>query len=162
MPFEREHLWWRASGATACYDVIENVHRNHILHSSTLAQLPAALQETAKNMAEKLAAALDYVGVLAIECFVVGDALLINDRAARAQFRLGTILLSVSLSSMRAITGWPLGDATAQGNAVMSNLLGGQIEQWRDLAAQKATHASLRQGVGRKNGPCDPSQPENN
>ena len=82
VPFEREVSILVArsqDGATAAYDVIENVHRNHILHSSTLpAALHATQRDAARDMAEKLATALDYVGVLAIECFIVGDALLIN------------------------------------------------------------------------------------
>ena len=151
VPFEREVSILVArgqDGATACYDVIENVHRNHILHSSTLpAQLPAALQDTAKNMAEKLAAALDYVGVLAIECFVVGDALLINEIAPRVHnsghLTQDACHVGQFEQHMRAIAGWPLGDATAHSDAVMTNLLGDEIEQWRDLAAQKATYVHL-------------------
>ena len=151
VPFEREVSILVArgqDGATACYDVIENLHRNHILHSSALpAQLPAALQETAKKMAEKLAAALAYVGVLAIECFVVGDALLINEIAPRVHnsghLTQDACHIGQFEQHIRAIAGWPLGDATAHSDAVMTNLLGDEIEQWRDFAAQKATYVHL-------------------
>ncbi len=151
VPFEREISILVArgqDGATACYDAIENVHSNHILRSSTLpAHLPAALQATAKNMAERLAAALDYVGVLAIECFVVGDALLINEIAPRVH-NSGHLTQDACHAGqfenhVRAIAGWPLGDATAHSDAVMTNLLGDEIEQWRDLATQKATYVHL-------------------
>ena len=151
VPFEREVSILVArgqDGVTACYDAIENVHRNHILHSSTLpAQLPTALQDTAKHMAEKLATALDYVGVLAIECFVMGDALLINEIAPRVHnsghLTQDACHVGQFEQHIRAIAGWPLGDATAHSDAVMTNLLGDEIGQWRDLAAQKATYVNL-------------------
>ena len=44
---------------------------------------------------------------------------------------------------MRAVAAWPLGDATAHSDAVMTNLLGDEIEQWRDLTAQEATYVHL-------------------
>ena len=151
VPFEREVsiLVARAQdGSTAAYDVIENVHRNHILHNSTLpAALPATQRDAARDMAEKLATALDYVGVLAIECFIVGDALLINEIAPRVH-NSGHLTQDACHCGqfeqhMRAIAGWPLGDATAHSDAVMTNLLGDEIEQWRDFAAQKATYVHL-------------------
>jgi len=151
VPFEREVsiLVARAQdGTTAAYDVIENVHRNHILHSSTLpAALPATQRDAARDMAEKLATALDYVGVLAIECFIVGDALLINEIAPRVH-NSGHLTQDACHCGqfeqhMRAVAGWPLGDATAHSDAVMTNLLGDEIEQWRDFAAQKATYVHL-------------------
>lgn len=164
VPFEREVsiLVARAqNGTTAAYDVIENVHRNHILHSSTLpAALPATQRDAARDMAEKLATALDYVGVLAIECFIVGDALLINEIAPRVH-NSGHLTQDACHCGqfeqhMRAIAGWPLGDATAHSDAVMTNLLGDEIEQWRDFAAQKATYVHLygkaEARVGRKMG----------
>jgi 5-(carboxyamino)imidazole ribonucleotide synthase len=151
VPFEREVsiLVARAQdGTTAAYDVIENVHRHHILHSSNLpAALPADAHKQATQIAEKLAAALDYVGVLAIECFVVGDALLINEIAPRVH-NSGHLTQDACHCGqfeqhIRAIAGWPLGDARAHSNAVMTNLLGDEIEQWHGLAAQPATYIHL-------------------
>ena len=145
IPFEREISILVArgqDGTNACYDLIENVHLNHVLFSSTLpAQLPAALQDTAKNMAEKLAAALDYVGVLAIECFVFGDALLINEIAPRVHnsghLTQDACHVGQFEQHMRAIAGWPLGDATAHSDAVMTNLLGDEIENGAILRRKK-------------------------
>jgi 5-(carboxyamino)imidazole ribonucleotide synthase len=37
---------------------------------------------------------------------------------------------------IRAIAGWPLGDPYRHDDAVMINLLGGEAEDWTDLAAQ--------------------------
>jgi 5-(carboxyamino)imidazole ribonucleotide synthase len=173
VPFEREVSILVArgqDGATACYDVIENVHRNHILHSSTLpAQLPAALHAAAKNMAEKLATALDYVGVLAIECFVVGDSLLINEIAPRVHnsghLTQDACHVGQFEQHMRAVAGWPLGDATAHSDAVMTNLLGDEIAQWRGFAAKNATHVHLygkaEARAGRKMGHVTRLSPKN-
>ena len=151
VPFEREVsvLVARAQdGSSACYEIIENVHRNHILHTSTLpANLPASAQTKATEMAEKLAAALDYVGVLAIECFVVGDALLINEIAPRVH-NSGHLTQDACHCSqfeqhIRAIAGWPLGDPRAHSDAVMTNLLGDEVNQWQKLATEKATYLHL-------------------
>lgn len=151
VPFEREVSILVArgqDGSTACYEAIENVHRNHILHTSTLpAQLSATLQNQARNMAEKLATALDYIGVLAIECFVVGDELLINEIAPRVH-NSGHLTQDACHCGqfeqhIRAIAGWPLGDVTAHSHAVMTNLLGDEINQWRELAAKPATYLHL-------------------
>ena len=173
VPFEREVSILVArgqDGATACYDVIENVHRNHILHSSTLpAQLPAPLHAAAKNMANKLATALDYIGVLAIECFVVGDSLLINEIAPRVHnsghLTQDACHVGQFEQHMRAVAGWPLGDATAHSDAVMTNLLGDEIAQWRDFATQKATYVHLygkaEARTGRKMGHVTHLSPKN-
>ncbi len=151
VPFEREVsvLVARAQdGTSACYEVIENVHKNHILHTSTLpAALPASMQAKATVMAEKLADALGYVGVLAIECFVVGDALLINEIAPRVH-NSGHLTQDACHCGqfeqhIRAIAGWPLGDASAHSHAVMTNLLGDDVNDWQKLAAEKATYVHL-------------------
>ena len=155
VPFEREVSILVArgrDGSTACYDVIENVHRNHILHTSTLPaalpdHLPDADPASPHKMAEKLAHALDYVGVLAIECFVVGERLLVNEIAPRVHnsghLTQDACHVGQFEQHIRAIAGWTLGDATAHSDAVMTNLLGDEIDQWPDLAAQKATHVHL-------------------
>src|SRR6185436_11861783 len=77
VPFEREIsviAARSADGQVECYDVTENEHRDHILKFS---RVPAAISDTlaaeARSVAEKIATALDYVGVLAVELFVVGE-----------------------------------------------------------------------------------------
>ena len=151
VPFEREVSILVArgqDGATACYEVIENVHQNHILHTSTLpANLPPGGHAAARAMAEKLAEALGYVGILAIECFVVGDDLLVNEIAPRVHnsghLTQDACHVGQFEQHIRAVAGWPLGDSTAHSHAVMTNLLGDDIAQWPSLAAQKATYVHL-------------------
>lgn len=77
------------NGTNCCFPLVENVHRNGIL-SHTLAgvnNLPAHLQADAERSFARLTKALDYVGTLAIEFFVVGEgndaSLLVNEVAPR-------------------------------------------------------------------------------
>src|SRR5205823_5464885 len=78
VPFEREISVVAArgrDGAIACFDVIENEHQDHILKTSRVpANVTPALAAEARRIAEKIAQAFDYVGVLAVEMFVVKDA----------------------------------------------------------------------------------------
>ena len=84
--------------------------------------------------------ALDYVGVLAVEMFVVetpvGAKLLVNEIAPRVH-NSGHWTLDGSVTSqfeqhVRAICGSPLGSARAHGPVEMRNLIGADIERWRD------------------------------
>ena len=151
VPFEREVSLLVArnpQGALATYDVIENVHKDHILHTSTIpAHISAAQRAQAHEMAEKIAAALDYVGVLAIECFVTAEALLVNEIAPRVH-NSGHLTQDACHCGqfeqhIRAIAGWPLGDTTAHSHAVMTNLLGDEVHGWQDWAAQPASYVHI-------------------
>lgn len=63
-----------ADGQVECFDVTENEHRDHILKISRApADIPEALAAQARGIAETIASALDYVGVLAVEMFVVQE-----------------------------------------------------------------------------------------
>lgn len=68
------------------FDPAENIHENGILaYSIVPARLSADVQQQARQTAQRLADELDYVGVLAVEMFVVGDTheLLVNETAPR-------------------------------------------------------------------------------
>ena len=151
VPFEREVSLLVArgqDGTIATYPPVENEHRNHILYQSTIpATLSAPHHQAAMAMAEKLIAALDYIGVLAIECFVTADGLLINEIAPRVH-NSGHLTQDACHCGqfeqhIRAIAGWPLGDANAHSDAVMTNLLGDEINDWPQLAAQPATYVHI-------------------
>ena len=75
IPFEREIsvvAARSADGHVECFDVTENEHRDHILKTSRVpAQIPDALAAEAREVATKIADAFEYVGVLAVEMFVV-------------------------------------------------------------------------------------------
>jgi 5-(carboxyamino)imidazole ribonucleotide synthase len=122
-----------ADGTIAAFDPAENVHRDGILFTSTL---PAAISpetaETARGYAAQIATALDYVGVLGVEFFVLGDGgLIVNEMAPRVH-NSGHWTEAVCVTDqfeqhIRAVVGWPLGDPTRLADVVMQNLIGDEI-----------------------------------
>ncbi len=133
-----------ADGHTAVYDIPHNEHAGGILRRSSVpCALPAAAQARARDIALRIAAALDYVGLLAVEMFYVADAaepLLVNEIAPRVHnsghWTIDACAVSQFENHIRAIAGWPLGSTTRHSDAVMDNLIGAQADGWRDLAAQ--------------------------
>lgn len=139
VPFEREISVVAARGANGevvCYDVTENEHRDHILKfSHAPARISDDLAEQAFGIAEKIAAALNYIGVLAVEMFVVpgkdGPGLLVNEIAPRVHNSGHWTLDGASVSQfeqhIRAIAGWPLAHPVRHGDVTMTNLIGNDI-----------------------------------
>jgi 5-(carboxyamino)imidazole ribonucleotide synthase len=128
-------------GAVAIYDVPENAHRNHILHTATVpASISAATAEAARAIGSRIATALDYVGVIGIEMFVSGSTLTVNEIAPRVHnsghWTMDACLVSQFEQHVRAICGWPLGNPARHADVVMTNLLGGEINRWQELAAE--------------------------
>ncbi|MFC3122834.1 5-(carboxyamino)imidazole ribonucleotide synthase [Agaribacter flavus] len=72
-------------GKTACFDIAENLHHKGQLHVSIApaTHLSDALKAKAQEIFTAITNALDYVGVLAVELFQVGDSLLVNEIAPR-------------------------------------------------------------------------------
>jgi len=145
VPFEREIsviAARSADGTVECFDVTENEHRDHILKVSRApAAIPETLAEEARAIAGKIATALDYVGVLAVEMFVLangaGPKVLVNEIAPRVHNSGHWTLDGASVSQfeqhIRAIAGWPLGKPVRHGAVTMTNLIGDEIndyEQW--------------------------------
>ena len=175
VPFEREIsviAARSADGEVECYDVTENEHRDHILKFSRVpAAISDALAADARAVAEKIANALDYVGVLAVELFVVagngGPHVLVNEIAPRVHNSGHWTLDGASISQfeqhIRAIAGWPLGKPVRHGQVTMTNLIGDDILELRAMADGARRHRSpLRQGraaAGPQDGPCHRSGP---
>lgn len=145
VPFEREVSVIAArsmSDEVVCFDVTENEHQNHILKFSYApAAIPAALADQARDIATKIANALNYVGVLGVELFVVpsenGPHLLVNEIAPRVHNSGHWTLDGASVSQfeqhIRAIAGWPLGHPVRHGQVTMTNLIGDEVldhRQW--------------------------------
>jgi 5-(carboxyamino)imidazole ribonucleotide synthase len=155
VPFEREVSVVAARGRNgqfAAFDVAENVHEHHILKTSTVpANLSAEAQREALKLAEKIVAALDYVGVIGVEMFVVKDGgrdrILINELAPRVHnsghWTQDGAETSQFEQHIRAIAGWPLGSPKRLGRAVMTNLLGEEALGWQGLAGEPGTHIHL-------------------
>ena len=135
-----------ADGAFAAYDPPENEHENHILRRSTVpSRLNAGRAEDAKLIARKIADALDYVGVLAVELFVGADgALLVNEIAPRVHntghWTIEACQCSQFEQHIRAVAGWPLGDTRRHADAVMENIIGAEADAWESLSKAGALH----------------------
>jgi 5-(carboxyamino)imidazole ribonucleotide synthase len=130
-----------ADGQFAAYDPPENVHGDHILRRSIVpSRLTPAQADEAKAMAKKIADALGYVGVLAVELFVTKDALLVNEIAPRVHnsghWTIEACAISQFEQHIRAVAGWPLGDPSRHSDAVMENLIGEETADWQALAAK--------------------------
>lgn len=144
VPFEREISVIAArsvDGEVECFDVTENEHRDHILKISRApAAIPDELAQEALRIAARIATALDYVGVLAVEMFVVANGagppkVLVNEIAPRVHNSGHWTLDGASISQfeqhIRAIAGWPLGKPVRHGGAItMTNLIGDEIESY--------------------------------
>ena len=129
-------------GTVVTFDAVENRHARHILDLSLApAPVPESVAAAAREAVARLAGALDLVGVLALELFLLPDGrLLANEMAPRPHnsghwtmdaCRHGQFELHV-----RAVAGLPLPAPGRHADAVMKNLVGPEsYGQWPRLAA---------------------------
>jgi 5-(carboxyamino)imidazole ribonucleotide synthase len=135
-------------GETAFYPLIENQHHDGILWSSRApaGDVGPALQAEAERLADTALIALDYVGVLAIEFFLVEGRLLTNEMAPRihnsGHWTIEGAQCSQFENHLRAALGWPLGAAAAIGESWMVNLIG-SIPDPTAVLAVEGTHLHL-------------------
>ncbi|MGH7592262.1 MAG: 5-(carboxyamino)imidazole ribonucleotide synthase [Gemmatimonadales bacterium] len=121
-------------GAMATWAVAENVHRDGILHTSVApAIVPDTIAAEVRRTAERIVSALDYVGVMGVECFVAdGGRLLVNELAPRphnsGHWTLDAAVTSQFEQQVRILAALPLGSTRAVSPAAMVNLLG---DLWR-------------------------------
>ncbi|SFZ83651.1 5-(carboxyamino)imidazole ribonucleotide synthase [Devosia enhydra] len=166
IPFEQEISVVVArglDGALAAFDPAENLHRHHILKTSTVpAAIPASLAAEAVRTAGAIATALDYVGVMGVEFFVAPGTpggLIVNEIAPRVH-NSGHWTEAVCVTDqfeqhIRAILGWPLGDPMRLADVVMENLVGDEIAAIPDsLGPGMRPHAygKAESRLGRKMG----------
>ena len=131
-----------ADGAAVCFDPMENRHRDGIL-DLTLA--PARVSETtaaaARAIALRIAAALDLVGVLAVEMFVGRDGALLANEIAPRPHNSGHWTIDACPASqfelhIRAVAGLPLPPAIRHADAAMQNLVGPEgMARWPAILA---------------------------
>jgi 5-(carboxyamino)imidazole ribonucleotide synthase len=136
------------SGEVAAYDPGENVHRDGILHTTTVpARLTPAQRTDAVLLAAKILNALDYVGVMGVELFVTPAALVVNEIAPRVHnsghWTQNGCAVDQFEQHVRAVAGWPLSDGSRHADVEMLNLIGDDIAQVPALARQKDTAIHL-------------------
>ncbi|ENA1754358.1 5-(carboxyamino)imidazole ribonucleotide synthase [Yersinia ruckeri] len=116
-------------GKTVFYPLTHNLHEEGILRiSAVLPQPDTRLQSQAEKMLSTIMDKLDYVGVMAMECFIVGDNLLINELAPRVHNSGHWTQNGASISQfelhLRAILDLPLPKPVVNTPSVMVNLIG--------------------------------------
>ena len=139
-----------AGGETAVWDSPRNVHRRGILDHSLIPagkDLAPAIS-AAEALARRAADELDYVGVLAMEFFAVGEGAVFNEMAPRVHnsghWTIEGALTSQFENHVRAVCGLPLGDpARAAPRVEMRNLIGEEADDWPEILADRASHLHL-------------------
>ncbi|MGB7268298.1 MAG: 5-(carboxyamino)imidazole ribonucleotide synthase [Albidovulum sp.] len=136
------------TGEVSAYDPGENVHKDGILHTTTLpARLSAAQATDAVLLAARILNALDYVGVMGVELFVTDAGLIVNEIAPRVHnsghWTQNGCAVDQFEQHIRAVTGWPLGDGARHADVEMLNLIGDDMDRIPELAAQKDTALHL-------------------
>lgn len=133
IPFDRELSIVSVrsrNGEMAFYPLVENHHRDGILHKTIApaANVTPEMQAMAESYARKVLQRFDYVGVLTIELFEKHGQLLANEMASRVHnsghWTLDGAVTSQFENHIRAILGWPLGPTTPRGHSMMINLIG--------------------------------------
>ncbi len=129
-------------GAVKAFPIGQNHHVHGIL-STTLApaDIPESMASQAHDIARKVLEGLDFVGVLAVELFVLkNEKMLLNEIAPRVHnsghWTQDGCLCDQFEQHIRAVAGWPLGDTQARFKVEMTNLLGPDILRWPELAAE--------------------------
>jgi 5-(carboxyamino)imidazole ribonucleotide synthase len=138
-------------GTMHFYDPVANVHQNGILAISRVpARIPPSLDDAARTIVGKVADALGHVGVLCVEMFQRGGErpeLVVNEFAPRVHnsghWTIDACVVSQFENHVRAICGWPLGETGRHSDAVMTNLIGADVEKWPGLAAEPGTAVHL-------------------
>ena len=148
-------------GKIACYPLVENVHVDGILHVSRAPapNLTTDLQARAADYARRALDALNYVGLLAIEFFQVGDELLANEMAPRVHnsghWTIEGAETSQFENHLRAVLGLPLGSCAPRGHSAMVNLIGAAPPLEHLTASGACVHLYGKSPrAGRKLGHC--------
>jgi len=138
-----------AGGAEFTYEASRNLHEDGILRCSEVpAGLPPEAESTARDAVSRALDALDYVGAVAIEFFLLRDgAVLANEIAPRVHnsghWTLDACDICQFEAHMRAVAGWPLPKPRRLAPARMRNLLGEEADAWRVHAGKAGSRVHL-------------------
>ena len=158
-----------AKGDIQCFEPVENVHKNHILHTTTApANITPYIEKKALDIAKALAQKLELVGLLAIELFVTKDGhVLFNEMAPRphnsGHWTMDACSVSQFEQAIRAVIGMPLVKPERNcRKAVMTNLIGDEVEVldvWKAQGAAIHIYGKREIRPGRKMGHVTQVQP---
>lgn len=124
-------------GVITFFPIAENTHKEHVLQTTTVpANISENVAEKARKAAKSIAETIGVVGTFAIELFVDGEAILINEMAPRphnsGHYTIEACNVSQFEQHIRAICGLPLLPIYFHGAAVMFNLLGEDVEPFME------------------------------
>ena len=142
------------SGDVAVYESPRNTHETGILRRSIVpAHVPEEDIARARQIAQSIAQALGYVGVLTVEMFHLGEnappdqRLVVNELAPRVHnsghWTIEACPVSQFENHMRAVAGWPLGTTERHSDAEMLNLIGAEALEWQKLATDPSACVHL-------------------
>lgn len=155
-----------AQGDSVFYPLTHNLHEEGILRTSVALPHPQpALQQQAEKMLSAILNHLGYVGVMAMECFIVGDQLLINELAPRVHNSGHWTQNGASISQfelhLRAILDLPLPAPVVSTPSVMVNLIGTDVNaDWLTLPLVHLHWYEKEVRPGRKVGHLNLSDPD--
>jgi len=122
-----------ADGQIKCHPVAENVHVNGILDSTLApANIDQLTEKNVTDLAKMVALKLNYVGVMAVEFFISGREIFVNEIAPRphnsGHYTIDACYFSQFDQQVRTLTEMPIGNPINHSNAFMINLLGDSWE----------------------------------
>jgi 5-(carboxyamino)imidazole ribonucleotide synthase len=138
-----------ADGAIAVYDLCLNHHQDGILRITRVpAGLPPAAAQAAIAAARRIAEAMDYVGLLTLETFIMANSAICANEIAPRVHNSGHWTVEACLTSqfeqqIRAVAGWPLGPTRRHANVEMVNLIGDAAADWGRLASDPDLRLTL-------------------
>lgn len=130
------------NGDEAAFPVAENIHRNHILHTTIVpARISPKLEQEARELAVAIARKIDVIGLIAVELFLTERGWLVNELAPRphnsGHYTYDACVTSQFEQALRAVCALPLGDTRLMSPVVMVNILGDSWDNgepdWRTL-----------------------------
>ncbi|MDZ4735208.1 MAG: 5-(carboxyamino)imidazole ribonucleotide synthase [Rhodospirillaceae bacterium] len=136
-------------GNVVAYPPVENIHRNHILDATIVpARIESAVMMKAEAIARHIAEQIGLLGLLAVEMFVTAKGeVLVNELAPRphnsGHWTIDACMTSQFEQFVRAVCGLPLGAIDRHSNAVMKNLIGDEVDTWREIIAEPAAKLHL-------------------
>lgn len=147
-----------ADGSWTAFPAVDNRHKNHILDITRApAQIPEPLLVAAERAAVAIAEEMNLIGLLAVEMFITRDAdtgvvgrgseLMVNEIAPRphnsGHWTMDACETCQFEQFARAVAGLPLGSVERHHDAVMTNLIGDDVDTWRDVVGEPGASLHL-------------------
>ncbi len=134
------------TGEMTTFPIGLNEHRNQML-ARTLVPAPCSqgIVNQVEALAQKLMEHHELIGTMAIECFIAGETVYINELAPRphnsGHYTIEGCFVSQFEQHIRAICGWPLGDTSLRQATVMINLYGQDMPRFLQMVPELPTNA---------------------